>query len=107
MTDDEFLDGAIPSEETPTDLDHLDVVSALQARVLALEALVELLIERDIQKFESAEEYVNSEASRIFARMMVSAGFPSANEAVTETAEAIATNVIERVGRDRQRATAN
>jgi hypothetical protein len=107
MTDDEFLDGAIPSEETPTDLDQLDVVSALQARVLALEALVELLLERDIQKFDSAEEYANSEASRIFSRMMVSTGFPSASEEVAETAEAIATSIIERIARDQIRKTAN
>lgn len=103
MTDDFMDELPIPIAPSTTGIDQLDRIQALEAQVLALQALVQMLLERDIENSDqSAEAYVNTEASAIFGRMMSSPIYLSGDEDVARVAETIATNVVEALGRGKQ-----
>lgn len=109
MSDDTFMNELpIPAESSSTGIDQLDRVQALEAQVLALQALVQMLLERDIENSDqSAEAYVNLETSSIFGRMMSSPIYQADDEGVARGAEALATNLIEALGRAKQAREAN
>ncbi|MBS3650429.1 hypothetical protein KEU06_17580 [Pseudaminobacter sp. 19-2017] len=103
--DDKFDELSIPPGPSETGIENLDRIAALEARVLALEALVEMLVGRDVDESDDdPERYVDRECSALFGRMMFSEGWVSAADTdVANVAETIATNLIERNGRAKQR----
>lgn len=93
----------IPADPAPTGLEELDRIQSLEAQVLALHALVHMLIERDAESSDlSAERYVNSHGAELFGRMMIAPTHKSEDGKVEQCAETIASNLLERVGREKQ-----